>query len=148
MPMFEHAEDNEFFEELLKDVGGAGGRRKLFDLRDPDIKRREFGLVRNQIHAALCSMEGECCQLKCHRDCSNSPDEVDHLIPLKTNVLRKELRGMRGQFGKKVPSLSYGSNDPANLVLSCRRCNAFKKHRMPSAELVARILSRQCITRS
>jgi 5-methylcytosine-specific restriction endonuclease McrA len=47
---------------------------------------------------------------------------------------------MRGQGGKKVPALSYGSNDLANLVLACKRCNAFKKHLMPSKELISRIL--------
>lgn len=53
---------------------------------------------------------------------------------------------MRGTDGKKVPSLSYGSNDIANLMLACRRCNAFKKHRMPSKALVERILPGRRIT--
>ena len=138
--MFDHAEDRAFFEELLEEVGGLADWQHLFDLRDPELKRREFNRSRYRIHEALLSTDGERCQLRCHGDCSGAPDEVDHLVPLKMNVLNKSLRAMRGHAGRKVPPLSYGSNDLANLVLACKRCNAFKKHRLPTKEVVERIL--------
>lgn len=144
--MFKHTEDRDFFEAILEEVGGLSDWQHLFDFRDPGLKRREFGAIRNGVHELLRRTESECCQLRCHRDCSATPDEVDHLVPLKTNVLNKELRAMSGQADKKVPALSYGSNDVANLVLACKRCNAFKKHRMPSKELVTRILQGRHIT--
>jgi hypothetical protein len=143
---FEYPEDAAFFRDLLSDVGGLEAWGTLFDFRDPDTKRREFGRIRNQVYEALVTMEGATCQLNCHDECSGTPDEVDHLIPLKTNVLSKQLRKMSGSKGKKVSSLSYGSNKAPNLVLACSRCNAFKKHRMPSQEIISRILGQRRIT--
>ncbi|MFW5911012.1 MAG: hypothetical protein ACOCUJ_04145 [Thiohalospira sp.] len=39
-----------------------------------------------------------------------------------------------------MPSQSFGSNAIRNLVLSCRRCNAFKKNKMPSEGQVLHVL--------
>lgn len=61
------------------------------------------------------------------------------MIPLASNVLNKELRGIKGQGGKKTPSQSFGSNHPSNFVLACRRCNALKKNRMPMKETLERV---------
>lgn len=138
--MFEYSEDLVFFDGLLSEIGGVSAWQHLFDDRDPAKKRREFGRFRNLVFEKLIEKVGNICQLRCHEDCINKAEEVDHLVPLKTNVLNKELRALSGIGGKKVPSLSYGSNDPANLILSCKRCNAFKKHRMPSKETITRIL--------
>lgn len=141
--LFKYTEDYDYFEKLLQESGGVNVWSHIFDMREPDTKRREFGKIRNKVFTILCDKNGPTCQLKCHEDCSNVPDEVDHLVPLETNVLNKKLRGMRGLNGKKVPSISYGSNHTDNLVLACKRCNAFKKHRLPSKELITRILAKR-----
>jgi 5-methylcytosine-specific restriction endonuclease McrA len=77
--------------------------------------------------------------LRCHPDCTEIGVEVDHLIPLSSNVLNKKLRKMKGENKKKVPAQSFGSNDLSNFILACSRCNAFKKHRLPSSELLTRM---------
>lgn len=69
----------------------------------------------------------------------NETLEVDHLIPLSSNVLNKTLRHLKAAKGKKVQTQSFGSNHPDNLILACTRCNAFKKNRMPDAGLLVRV---------
>jgi hypothetical protein len=131
---FEHAEDREFFAKLL-----AGGDEKrlqgefsdYFDFRDAAIKRLEFNKIRKKVLAELIEKNGEVCQWHIHLECSREKIwELDHIIPLSTNELNKKLRGMVRVSNQKVPAQSFGSNHPKNLVLSCRRCNAFKKHRI------------------
>jgi hypothetical protein len=48
---------------------------------------------------------------------------------------------LKARPGKKVLTQAYGSNNPLNLVLACKRCNAHKKHNFPSVEQLGRILS-------
>jgi hypothetical protein len=105
--------------------------RKMFDFRDPKIKRDEFNKIRNDIFKKLVSKYGKKCQLNIYKDCSKEQVfDVDHYIPLSTNELNKKLRGIKPKNGKKVPAQSLGSNDISNLRIACKRCNAFKKHKI------------------
>src|SRR5262245_13000557 len=131
---FKYPEDRKYFANLL-----AGGDEKrldrefsdYFDFREPTIKRLEFNKMRRKFLADLIEKNGEVCHWHAHLDCSKEKIwELDHIIPLKTNELNKKLRGMIRVSNRKVPSQSFGSNHPKNLVLSCKRCNAFKKHRI------------------
>lgn len=131
---FEYSEDREFFVNLL-----AGGDEKIFetefsdyfDFRHPAIKRWEFNKTRKKVLASLLEKYGEVCQLRIHPDCSKEKIwEPDHIIPLSTNELNKKLRHMARTSSEKVPAQSFGSNHPKNLILACKRCNAFKKHRI------------------
>jgi len=104
---------------------------KLFDFRDPKIKRAEFNKQKNNVYPKLVEKYGEVCQLNLCSDCSKVKKfDIDHYIPLSTNELNKRLRGLKPKEGKKVPSQSFGSNDTANLRIACKRCNSFKKHRL------------------
>jgi len=136
---FDYPEDQLEFEDRLRASGGLEQNQHLFDFREPQIKRKEFNKIRNQIFEELRTRHGNCCQLRCHPDCTEIGVEVDHLIPLSSNVLNKELRKMKGENKKKVPAQSFGSNDLSNFILACSRCNAFKKHRLPSSELLTRM---------
>ncbi len=138
--MFDHQEDHEHFDGVLRDIGGVESNTHLFDFRDPHMKRKEFDRVRDSIFAELKHQYGSGCQLGCHEDCSEVGTVVDHLIPLSSNVLNKSIRGMRATFEKKAPTQSFGSNHPDNFVLSCRRCNAFKSNKIPTPELINHIL--------
>ncbi|MBN2785885.1 MAG: HNH endonuclease [Pontiellaceae bacterium] len=136
---FEYSEDRDFFDDLFRDHGGVDQNNQHFDFRDPAEKRAEFNKIRKSVFADLQSRVGNICQLGCHPDCEGTGTQVDHLIPLSSNVLNKEIRRMKGADGKKVKTQSFGSNDKSNFILACARCNAFKKHRFPSRELINRI---------
>ena len=136
---FEFKEDEEHFASLLEVIGGLDENRCLFDFRSPDLKRKEFNKIRNKIFQELVNKYGSSCQLNCHEDCSGEGKEVDHIIPLSSNVLNKQLRNMKGQNGKKVPAQSFGSNNESNFALACKRCNAYKKHRLPSMEILQNV---------
>jgi len=134
MDTFQYKADYKFFLDKL-----AGGDEelfkrkylKLFDFRDPIIKRKEFNLIRNKVFKELVLKYGEKCQLKIHPDCSEEKKfDVDHFIPLSTNKLNKEIRNLQAEKGKKVASQSFGSNDISNFKIACKRCNAFKKHKI------------------
>ena len=89
----------------------------------------------------LIKKYGENCQLQIHHECSVVRKfEPDHLIPLSTNELNKKLRNMKRTSSGKVPAQSFGSNHPKNLILSCSRCNAHKKHKFLNKELLRKIL--------
>jgi 5-methylcytosine-specific restriction endonuclease McrA len=65
--------------------------------------------------------------------CFLQPGEIwqlDHLIPLSSNELNKRLRALPRVGKAKVARQSFGSNHADNLILACKRCNAFKKHRL------------------
>jgi hypothetical protein len=131
---FEYKEDFNFFLNKLTDGDVSLFEKKyhkMFDFRDPKIKRDEFNKIRNDIFKKLVSEYGKKCQLNIHKDCSKEKVfDVDHYIPISTNELNKKLRGMKPQNGKKVPAQSFGSNDISNLRIACKRCNAFKKHKI------------------
>ena len=131
---FEYPEDREFFAQLLVD----GDEKKLdeecsdhFDFRHPAIKRWEFNKTRKKLLEELVRIHGGRCQLRIHPECSTeSIFEPDHVIPLSTNELNKKLRSVQRTSSEKVPAQSFGSNHLKNLTLACKRCNAFKKHRL------------------
>lgn len=136
---FENIEDEKFFDKLLEKIGGLEKNKRLFDFRDPNLKRNEFNKICKPMFTKLVKKYGNSCQLCCHDDCELEATEIDHLIPLSSNELNKHLRGMKGSSGKKTPSQSFGSNHITNLVLACKRCNAFKKHRFPSEKIIRHI---------
>ncbi len=104
---------------------------KIFDFRDPSLKRKEFNKIRNKVFKELILKHGKKCQLNIHPDCDKVKIyDVDHYIPLSTNKLNKELRKIVAEKGKKVPSQSFGSNDISNLRIACKKCNSFKKHKV------------------
>ncbi len=134
MNNFEYKEDYDFFlNKLAKNNIPIFKKEyyKMFDFRDSKIKREEFDKIRNDIFKKLVYKYGEKCQLNIHKDCSKEKIfDVDHYIPLSTNELNKIIRGMKPKNGKKVPAQSFGSNDISNLRIACKRCNAFKKHKI------------------
>jgi len=137
---FQFIEDRNFFEGLFESVGGVDQFQDLFDFNDPLMKRHAFNAIRNQVFKGLVAKYGDKCMLNYHDDCSGKAEQVDHLIPLSSNILNKTLRHMKGQAGKKVPAQPFGSNSEANFVLACARCNAAKKHHLPDKKLLEAIL--------
>lgn len=132
---FEHAEDQEYFENM-------------FDFRIPNIKRKEFNKIRNQRleklkhqHGLKCMLNLECCDLE-------SGTAVDHLIPISSNKLNKELRDLKAEKGKKVKTQSFGSNHIDNLIIACSNCNNRKKHRMLDRDKMTSILKEKRTTTS
>ena len=144
MSNFEYPEDREFFAKLL--TGGDVDKLEsefsdCFDFRHPAIKRWEFNKVRKKILRNLMEKYDGKCQLQIHPDCSKDGKfEPDHIIPLSTNELNKKLRHMERISKEKVPAQSFGSNHPKNLILTCKRCNAFKKHKLLDRETILRVL--------
>ena len=143
--MFEYPEDKQFFADLLTD-GDVNllnhAYSDLFDFRHPAIKRWEFNKVRKQVLNDLIEKHHGVCQLGISPQCS--PDhgfEPDHIIPLSSNVLNKELRHQKRTTSAKVESQSFGSNHPRNLTLACRKCNALKKHRILTTDKLLRLLA-------
>ncbi len=138
---FEYPEDEEFFDDLFENHGGIKYNIHHFDFRSPKEKRNEFNKIRNNIFKELQEKHGDVCQLNTHPDCKNTGAVVDHFIPLSSNKLNKQLRNQKAEFGKKVKTQSFGSNDSRNFVLSCRRCNAFKQNGFPEKELINKIIT-------
>ena len=134
--VFDYREAKDHFDGVLRSIGGVDANAHLFDSRDPDLKRKEFNAVRDAVYAELQRRYGEGCQLRCHEDCGGVSIVVDHLIPLSSNVLNKTLRGMKATADRKAPTQSFGANHVDNFVLACRRCNAFKQSKVPTAELI------------
>lgn len=145
--MFDDVRDYNRFDKILSDVGGVEKNKNLFDFRDPDIKRKEFNKIRNQVFNDMLRDFGHVCMLKIDGKCEGNSAVVDHLIPLSSNVLNKDIRGMRARNGKKAPTQSLGSNDMLNFVLSCRRCNAFKMNKLPTRGQVSMIFKYKQVSR-
>ena len=141
--LFSLPEYEQFFQELLCDPGENLSRyAALFDFRPPEIKRREFNRKRRHLLAQLLEQYGRICQLNYPELCDiDSGIQVDHIIPLASNKLNKELRQLPPPSGKKVPAESFGSNNPQNLIITCRNCNVHKMHRFLSREMLKRVLS-------
>lgn len=141
---FEHPEDRQFFANLLAE-GNVNqldvAYSDLFDFRHPAIKRFEFNKTRKKVLAELIEKHKGECQLRIHPECTNEGVfEPDHIIPLSSNTLNKELRHMKRTSSAKVEPQSFGSNHPRNLTLACKRCNGFKKHRILSGEVLKRLI--------
>jgi 5-methylcytosine-specific restriction endonuclease McrA len=142
---FEFPEDQEFFSRLLAD-GDTNqldvAYSDLFDFRHPAIKRWEFDKTSKKVLSELIEKYNGECQLRLHPECSVFDGlEPDHIIPLSSNVLNKELRKLTGTAGAKVLSQSFGSNHPRNLTLACRKCNGLKKHRILSGAVIKKLLN-------
>lgn len=129
---FEFPEDGKYFANLLAHGDMEMLEKEfseLFDFNNPDIKRKEFNRIAKKVLEDLLNKFGEVCQLKLHKDCSKVQIfESDHIIPLSSNQLNKELRGIMRHSSKKVQRQSFGSNQVQNFTLACKRCNAFKKN--------------------
>lgn len=140
--MFEFPEDQKFFEELLCNADcDLLPYKSLFDFRSPTIKRAEFNRQMAKIRARLIERYGKICMLRYSKDCDIEKGvDVDHLIPLSSNKLNKELRKLAALTGKKVKTQSFGSNDLLNMVLACKKCNSHKKHRFLTRSEIKRIL--------
>ena len=137
---FEHKEDKIFFQHLFKEYGGLVKNHDLFDSSDPFLKRQAFNKIRNKVFRKLLDKFGDICMLNYHPNCTNSADQVDHLIPLSSNILNKTIRALKAEKGKKVTAQSLGSNNYRNLLLSCSRCNAAKKHHIPDNKLLNKVM--------
>lgn len=129
---FEYPEDEQLFASILCD----GDKKKLkdqfmfqFDFNDPATKRNAFDKLKGIMMTEVLKSKEKRCELKLVSDCNDEKLVLDHMIPLSSNELNKHLRKMSAPSGKKVPSQSFGSNHPSNLILACEACNNFKKHR-------------------
>lgn len=137
---FEFKEDRGYFERLLCKEGEELERYEtLFDFRLAIVKRKEFNSKRKSLVEKLLSLHGRDCMLKYECCDLSSGLTVDHLIPLSTNKLNKELRKFKPESDKKVTSQSFGSNHIDNLVIACAKCNSHKNHKILEAELFTRI---------
>jgi 5-methylcytosine-specific restriction endonuclease McrA len=135
-------EDQKIFQKLLCDEHEDLSKyESLFDFRPPILKRQEFNKIMKQVRLQLENLYGRVCQLQCSNLCNIERGiNIDHLIPLSSNKLNKELRQLKALKGKKVLTQSFGSNNLSNLVLACKKCNSYKKHRFLSKAELKRIL--------
>ncbi len=142
---FEFFADKEFFKEYL--VTGPSESletyKTLFDFRPNAIKRKEFNKDRNKLFADLKKIYGQVCMLNFEICDPTAKLVIDHLIPLTTNKLNKELRKIKAESGKKVKSQNFGSNHLDNLILACEKCNNNKKHRLLEKEKLRELLERK-----
>lgn len=104
----------------------------LFDDTDSLEKRKQYNIIKKQVYKELMDDQKGDCYLNIDGICNiSSGYQIDHIIPLTTNILNKKLRNMKSEDrSKKVPSESYGSNHINNLILTCKSCNQHKKHRL------------------
>jgi len=141
---FEHPEDEVFFHELLCEKGESVERyAALFDFRDVAAKRRAFNAARVSLLAQLRARHGSVCMLRYSKACTGGRDalSIDHVIPLSSNKLNKEIRHLVPLPGRKVATQSIGSNHLANLVLACAACNGAKKHRLLARTEIKQLLA-------
>jgi 5-methylcytosine-specific restriction endonuclease McrA len=139
---FLYPEDEVFFRALLCQGGEDLSRyADLFDFRPPHQKRREFGSRYRVLLQTIQAQYGDICQLQFNRICTmESGITLDHIIPLSSNRLNKMLRNIIPAPQKKVPTQSFGSNHPRNLIIACKACNIHKQNAFLEAEVLMRIL--------
>jgi 5-methylcytosine-specific restriction endonuclease McrA len=126
---FKYTEDKQYFAKKLSD-GSIERLEKYyanqFDFRNPVIKRKEFNAHRNELMHILRKRSDGICEI-CRKSIGT---EIDHIVPLSTNVLNKNLRNLSTRVidgvRRKAPSESYGSNHISNLQLACKICNRKK----------------------
>ena len=70
--------------------------------------------------------------------CTGRAEVVDHVVPLSSNRLRKELR-VAAEAGRKVATQEIGSAHMSNLVGACKACNG-RKIQTLKGSLIRRIL--------
>ena len=139
---FEYPEDEKYFKDLLCSEGDNLEKyESLFDFSPPKDKRFKFNVIRSKVLDKLINKYGKICMINYPNKCDlRNGFEVDHLIPLSSNKLNKEIRRLLVVKGKKVSTQSFGSNHENNLILSCNTCNSHKKHRFLEKEHLQRIL--------
>ncbi len=139
---FQYPEDKAYFVALLCEEGESlATYATLFDFRPLAMKRQDFQAQRATLLQQLRAIYGGRCQLQFPERCNiDSGITIDHIIPLASNKLHKEVRGMFGTPGKKVPSQSFGSNHINNLIIACRACNNAKKHRLLERHILKQLL--------
>jgi len=131
---FKDKEEINFFKDLLE-TDNILNYLFLFDFRDEKIKRKEFNKQYKRIMKYLIEYYGKKCLLKTTPQCNiNDGIHIDHLIPLSTNLINKKIRNIEKEFGKKVKTQSFGSNDIRNLIITCKHCNNNKKNRFLTKE--------------
>lgn len=54
-----------------------------------------------------------------------------------------ETMGAKSTFDHVIPQAFGGTDDPGNIVLAHRRCNALKGDRLPSAEEIERLIGQR-----
>lgn len=134
---FDYPEDQQYFEaSVFGRLLSEQDIETYFDFSDPHKKRQEFNKIRGKVLSILLEQFGTKCLLNMENICDlNSGLQVDHLIPLSSNLLNKHLRKLTRQKPQKVATQSFGSNNLSNLVLACAKCNGKKKNSMPSLAL-------------
>src|SRR3989338_7517607 len=93
---FDHPENRAYFAALLCN----GNAQELesnyghcFDFRDPAVKRAEFNRLRPRLLAELIKQFGRVCMLQYPSLCKGGANlQIDHFIPLSSNMLNKTLR--------------------------------------------------------
>ena len=132
---FKFKEDEIFFKNLL-DFLDEDFFTSLFDFSDPIDKRKAFNKIKKTIYEDLMLKQQAKCYLAFDGICDTSKGyQIDHIIPLSTNILNKYLRNITSVSSiKKVHTESYGSNHSKNLILTCKSCNQHKKHRILEKE--------------
>ena len=90
---FQNSKYRAFFEQLLCEAGeDLDLYADLFDLGPVAPKRSAFGRIRNARLRALIGRFGRFCMLRFAPDCDVASGLcVDHLIPLSSNKLNKDL---------------------------------------------------------
>lgn len=91
---FQYKADEKFFKDLLYCNNESIDRYSaLFDFRDPNIKRKEFNSFRKLMLEKLLNERGKKCELSYEGICDiNSGIQIDHMIPLSSNILNKKIR--------------------------------------------------------
>jgi hypothetical protein len=118
----------------------------LFDFGPIRAKRSAFASIRTARLNELVDRFGSICMLQFAPDYNVASGLcLNHLIPLSSNKLTKELLGATtfrdadGNFRKALTE-SFGSNAPRILVLACMNCNSFKQSKFLDCATIARAL--------
>lgn len=149
MNEFEFPEDRDFFYRLLITDTNEDFEiyMSLFDFRSNEIKRKEFNKLRDWLFADLEKLHGHICMLNLEICDPTAKLVIDHVIPLTTNKLNKDLRQLEAKPGKKVKSQNFGSNHIDNLILACEKCNNNKKHRLLDGQKLKEILTKKQLSK-
>lgn len=142
---FQYPEDREFFAQLLcnGNVGKLSKFKDFFDFRSSKVKREEYNLMRDALFQKIIKRDGYVCRLAISPKCLHDRElQIDHVIPLSTNIINKHTRRVKALPGKKVEAQSLGSNYLGNLIFACRECNREKWHRFLDQKTIQRVLSR------
>jgi 5-methylcytosine-specific restriction endonuclease McrA len=132
---FKYKNDEMFFKKMLEFLN-IDTFLTLFDFSEPIEKRKEFNKIKKKFYDQLMLKQQGECYLAFNSICDVSKGyQIDHIIPLSTNILNKNLRNLKStDKNKKVQSESYGSNHINNLMLTCKSCNQKKKHTLLAVE--------------